>query len=360
MIFKIQYFLSLSDFMKSIITYLMNIVKNLQYYVLTGVMIIALIACKKENTPPVALFSIFPPGGDTTTIFVFDASESYDAENPYYALMVRWDWDNDGEWDTDYSFEKKNVWKFPNPGTHSVKLEVIDLKNATNSTTSTLYSWGKNTINTMTDPRDDQVYNIVEINNQLWMAENLNIGIMIHDSVRASNNGIIEKYLYNNQENNQGEGGSNTYYLWEEAMGYNMINESGGDICPPGWHLPEANDWIELFDGYPETFISRYFEIGGLSSLSLSRSSFLRIQESDYPRLSDVSPGIYWTSDYIRCDTCYLKFNPKVAEYTDWLDNYENVKGLINILNDGNLPGLYTFFTDRYNNLACPIRCIKD
>ena len=338
----------------------MNIVSKWFSFALTGFIIITLFACKKENTSPVALFTIFPPGGDTTTIFVFDASQSYDAENPDYALMVRWDWDNDGEWDTPYSFEKKNVWKFPVPGEHIVRLEVKDLSNATNSIKSILYSWGKNPIQTMTDTRDGQVYNIVIINGKWWMAENLNIGTLIPDSLRASDNGIIEKYMYNNQENDTGEGGSNTYYLWEEAMGYSVIKESGKDICPPGWHLPESYDWLELLNGYPEIFITKHFGIGGLSSLSLTRSSYIRIQERDFPLLDDQSPGIYWTTDYERCDTCYLKYNPVVASYTDWLNDEGNVKGLFNVMKKGYLPGLYTFYTDRFNNIASPVRCIKD
>jgi len=328
--------------------------------IIFSIIILAFFSCIKDNTAPVARFTIFPPAGDTATVFVFDASSSVDAENPNYALMVRWDWNNDGIWDTEFSFEKKDVHKFPDPGEHIVRLEVLDLGKKTNTSTGQVYTWGKNPVQSIIDPRDNQSYKTVVIKGKTWMAENLNIGSYIPDSMRSSDNGIIEKYLYNNQEHHNEEGGSNTYYLWEEAVAYSNIRGGKSDICPPGWHLPEASDWEELFDGYPEIFIRKFFGFGGLSSLSLSRSSYLRVQERDFPKIGENSAGIYWTSDFELCDTCYLEYNPVVAAYTDWLDDEDNIKGIFYVMKKGYLPGLYTYYTGRFNNVACPIRCIKD
>ena len=56
----------------------------------------------------------------------------------------------------------------------------------------------------------------------------------------ASDNGIIEKYCYNNDTAN-----CNIYgglYDWNEMMQYDTIEGTQG-ICPPGWHLPSESEW---------------------------------------------------------------------------------------------------------------------
>lgn len=55
----------------------------------------------QNNTAPIASFVIFPDSGNTSTIFHFDASSCNDNEDPVSSLHVRWDWENDGAWDTD-------------------------------------------------------------------------------------------------------------------------------------------------------------------------------------------------------------------------------------------------------------------
>ena len=102
----------------------------------------------------------------------------------------------------------------------------------------------------ITDTRDAKIYNTVQISNQCWMAENLNIGTMISGSNDMTNNGIIEKYCYNNNSNN-----CNTYgglYQWNEAMAYTLSSDSipsgRKGICPIGWHLPSDGEWTMLTD----------------------------------------------------------------------------------------------------------------
>ncbi|MFC2097835.1 FISUMP domain-containing protein [Bacteroidota bacterium] len=82
--------------------------------------------CKKTNTPPVAVFTIDPETGSAGTDFVFDASGSNDEEDAVTDLMVRWDWQNDGEWDTDYSTEKITSNLYLIPGSYTINMEVKD------------------------------------------------------------------------------------------------------------------------------------------------------------------------------------------------------------------------------------------
>jgi len=78
-------------------------------------------------------------------------------------------------------------------------------------------------------------YNTVLIGSQCWMKENLDIGTMLDGSLKATNNGIIEKYCYDNNESNCTTYGA--LYQWDEAMAYNITAGSRG-ICPPGFHIP--------------------------------------------------------------------------------------------------------------------------
>ncbi len=107
----------------------------------------------------------------------------------------------------------------------------------------------------ITDTRDGQSYNTVQIGTQCWMAENLNIGNQIYygyGSGFQSDNGIIEKYCYNNDVNN-----CNTYgglYQWNETMQY-ITTPSTQGICPSGWHIPSDDEWktLEMHLGMPQT-----------------------------------------------------------------------------------------------------------
>lgn len=84
-----------------------------------------------------------------------------------------------------------------------------------------------------------QVYHTVQIETQCWLKENLNIGTMIQGTIQQINNGIIEKYCYNNDQMN-----CNIYgglYLWDEMMQYDTIPGIKG-LCPWGWHLPTNNE----------------------------------------------------------------------------------------------------------------------
>ena len=59
-----------------------------------------------QNTAPTAGFTVNPSVGEIETVFSFDASISSDAEQAAEELEVRWDWENDGSYDTDYSTTK--------------------------------------------------------------------------------------------------------------------------------------------------------------------------------------------------------------------------------------------------------------
>jgi len=91
-----------------------------------------------------------------------------------------------------------------------------------------------------TDPRNDQVYNTTQIDEQCWMAENLNIGEMINGFEEMTDNGVIEKYCFDNDPANcEAYGG---LYQWNEMMEYVSDSATQG-ICPEGWYLPTDFEW---------------------------------------------------------------------------------------------------------------------
>jgi len=93
---------------------------------------------------------------------------------------------------------------------------------------------------TIVDPRDNQSYNTVQIGTQCWMAKNLNVGIRIDGANDQSDNGIIEKYCFEDAPANCDIYGG--LYQWYEMMEY-VTTEGTQGICPNGWHLPSDNEW---------------------------------------------------------------------------------------------------------------------
>jgi hypothetical protein len=98
------------------------------------VLFINLSVVASENHEPSASIEIIPAVGDILTEFAFDASGSSDLEDSIDALEVRWDFDGDGEWDTEWSTVKTAEHQYTAPGLYTVYLEVRDTDGLTNVT----------------------------------------------------------------------------------------------------------------------------------------------------------------------------------------------------------------------------------
>ena len=90
---------------------------------------------------------------------------------------------------------------------------------------------------------EGQLYNTIQIFSQCWLKENLNVGEMILGSEDMTDNGIIERYCYNNVKDSCLKYGG--LYQWDEMMQYTSLQGSQG-ICPSGWHLPTNEEWKVL------------------------------------------------------------------------------------------------------------------
>jgi uncharacterized protein (TIGR02145 family) len=98
--------------------------------------------------------------------------------------------------------------------------------------------------NSFTDPRDGQIYRVVTIGTQTWMAENLNW---------AGDDGELG-WCYGNDPANCATYGR--LYDWSMVMGFesdcntkecaSLIQSPHRGICPAGWHIPTEADWVTL------------------------------------------------------------------------------------------------------------------
>jgi len=109
--------------------------------------------------------------------------------------------------------------------------------------------------NVLTDSRDGKTYQTLLIGSRCWMQQNLNVGNKISGSADQTDNGIIEKYCYDDLESN-----CNIYgglYQWAEMVQYfnGATNNTSWNpvpvgnvtgICPTGWHIPSDAEWTDI------------------------------------------------------------------------------------------------------------------
>jgi len=77
-----------------------------------------------DMTPPTVKFSVSPDSGIAgETLFAFDATES----SHNFEIFLRWDWENDGSFDTYWNVSKEEVYTYETGGgKKTIKLEVKD------------------------------------------------------------------------------------------------------------------------------------------------------------------------------------------------------------------------------------------
>lgn len=99
----------------------------------------------------------------------------------------------------------------------------------------------------MCDTRDNQVYRIVTVGDQTWMADNLDYGKMVPGDQDQASPG--EKYCLSDREK-----GCGALYQWAEAMrlDYSFNGKAAQltgmvqGICPRGWHISNSAEWDSL------------------------------------------------------------------------------------------------------------------
>jgi PKD repeat protein len=108
--------------------------------ILSTLILIVLFSCEKkeEEDDLFALFKVSPSTGSFNVTFTFDASASYDEAGPDDNLQVRWDWNGDDIFDTEYSTVKVVEHKFEHAGHYDVVLEVVNAEGWTDQELKTV------------------------------------------------------------------------------------------------------------------------------------------------------------------------------------------------------------------------------
>ncbi|NQV01956.1 MAG: hypothetical protein HQ542_04885 [Bacteroidia bacterium] len=168
------------------------------------------------------------------------------------------------------------------------------------------------------DSRDGRVYTTVQIVDQCWIAENMNIGSFIPSNGPGQlmhDDGIIEKYCFNGDTNYcNGTNGKQKYgafYEWKEAMQF-YAGQPGlpaQGICPDGWHIPsqgEFNTLITFLGG--SNIAGGKMKIGGSSGFEGILTGFRCTLTGGY--LSSPTGGAkityYWTANQANSTYSYF------------------------------------------------------
>jgi uncharacterized protein (TIGR02145 family) len=142
-----------------------------------------------------------------------------------------------------------------------------------------------------TDPRDNKEYPTLNAGTQCWFAVNLNYGQQISSSATQRDNCLVEKYCYNDLSSNCTLSGG--FYHWDEMMQYNE-DETGQGFCPPGWHVPDENDWNILFNYLTgSAYAGDALKTGGSSGFnSLLAGGFFKNRSWVFENIG----GFFWSS----------------------------------------------------------------
>ena len=295
------------------------------------------VSCEQTNLPPVAKFKISAYLADTLSVLEFDASASTDPENDQHALFVRWDFQGDGNWDTEYLTQKVAAYRYRQQGLFRPILEVKDQDDATDTTSLQILIIDIMKVSRLVDPRNGRSYKITLIEDVWWMSENLDYGKWIKAPQGQENNGIVEKYYYNNDSaQTEYKGG---LYTWKEVSGWSKSNLPQG-ICPEGWQLPDGVTLAKLFNkDYLVWPPERLFGPGGFWNVDLPDHGGSYGWYKNYE--FSMGDSHWWTGE---CYGEYSNNKPYVICYRGYLN-------LIYTNWDGQ--------ASNYYQSALPIRCIK-
>jgi peptide/nickel transport system substrate-binding protein len=78
------------------------------------------------NEAPIASFVVVPGMGGPDTEFMVDASSSWDPDGSNETLLVKWDWESDGIWDTSWTSTMVATHVYSAGGWYTISLAVMD------------------------------------------------------------------------------------------------------------------------------------------------------------------------------------------------------------------------------------------
>jgi len=207
----------------------------------------------KENKPPSPKILVPTPLGNIATNFFLSAWPSTDDVTPPSQMLICWDFEGDGNWDTGWSYEKVLFHQFSEPGEYWLTMEAQD-EGGEKATTKTRILVSPYAVQTgyIQDRRDGKYYGTVKIGDQWWMSDNLDyrtnpkMDIPMLQKCYDEANGMCDLY--------------GALYQGERSVGY---TEAGKNVCPDEWRLPAKEDWLKLGEQVPATGRLESMLVGG-------------------------------------------------------------------------------------------------
>lgn len=287
-----------------------------------------------QNTNPVVSSVAFSISGTTVTV-TYDVTDAEEA-----TVNIQMKVSNDGGATYNYSgysstatgdiganvttgTNKTITWEYTGNYTDVFKFKII----ANDETTDGSTCPGTPTVN-----YGGQIYNTIQIGDQCWLKENLNIGTMINGDSDQTNNSTIEKYCYNNNEGSCTQYGG--LYQWDEAMQY-VKTEGAQGICPTGWHIPTYTEFQTLKTTVNQS-ANALKSVGSGTGTNISGFSSLLVGSRLVPNgnFAKINTHIYfWSST------------------EDGSDAYN-----MHLYNDFD----YVYFLNNSKDYGISIRCLKD
>ena len=228
-----------------------------------------------HNLPPTADFIVVPKRGNINTKFYFRTwYKSTDPDEESWRLKVRWDFENDGNWDTPFStFYREMYHKYERTGGYQVKVEIMDSGGLTDTKVGKIYvSNGTNQTGLVVhkippyDERQWNYYGTVKIGNQWWMSEN--IYLPYFDVWSSLQHCYDDKKIYC-QEYGSMYALKDLIYLRDSSETKDWpFNRYEMPPCPNGWHIPGEYDWQDLINYVGESVAGEELSIGGLTDFN--------------------------------------------------------------------------------------------
>jgi len=294
------------------------------------------------NRPPNPVLIASTKLGNLTTTFFFDARSTTDIEDPYSALKVRWDFEGDGQWDTEYQTERTADHKFKNPGVHKVVIEAVDTKGLTDTTSLFVeVTPGTNETGLVIDRRYDQTeyYPTVKIGDQWWMSRNMNYEPRRYTSKIDTLLTMCYNYDF---ENCSKMGG--LYSAWYATL--IDLSEGAQGICPDGWHIPTKMEWETLVATLGTGTAAGDLLMGGSSDFNAQYSGYA---ERKIIRYINGKPEYDWVFMGLGSITYFWSSTPLRGPQAMSHWSFTLIKG-----NDA----VSTGYSDRANFYS--VRCIKN
>lgn len=315
-------------------------------FVLIGLIVLFFQSCT-INSLPNAVITVDSNLGTTETVFTFDASQSSDLETPTEEIIVKWDFENDGIFDTEYETEKQATHQYSEVGIYTVVCQIMDGGYLTDEASIQVEVEEGGSSFDGTFEYDGKSYKYKTIGQQVWMIENLAYLPQISSSDHASKE-EPGYYVYGYMGDNVSEAKSQANYSLYGVL-YNFAAASVA--CPPGWHLPTDNEWgeLEAFLGMSEEDVRRdmdYRESGQVGSKlkytsgwnddgnGTNESGFraipggMRDNFGDYESIGNTAH--FWTARDFLSSSAYLRSlaytSDGVGKHFDWRDNALSVR----------------------------------